>query len=951
MKRNYPKKVLAVVLSCAMLFSSLSICNTTTMADLTTEQMVADASYNLALRKTITANPSRQEGSEAGLSDGKFDGDHAATTFGTMGTYYLIDLGQAYEASGIDQIVVGYKEFSDGDVPTKGYKIQYSVDGVNYTDVKEVTAADVTSQITADNLIEVENVSGATGAVRYIKLLYPDSYTWGIQAREIAVLDTNQDAQTAVIEKCDEAAGVTVSSTAYNSVTYNIIAGENQENYVYIVYLDGKTAIGSGVNAGTDYTVTGIDGGLHTLTVVAIDNGKISDGITSDAVTVADISELITNKKNIANRNNNRLASIYSVSAFYDGHSISTAQVALDGKITSGEGTDVAMRTASGAPQSFVVDLGNYYTPSEFDQAILGYTNPRTYASDTRIEFSRNGIEYTVVGESTGYVCKKDNTGTADINAFKLDKLADYTDTAVRFVKVTLTGGTNGWGYVINEFGLTVNTETPNIVTPDVTEAADLIVVADGLEKIKYTVVAAEGQDEGYSYSVKIDGEVVNENAAAGTEYIFEGLEAGEHTVTVSASHDGWVSTGLSKSVVVDGYVNYVASSLNLAYKNIHTDVTVTCDNDNLPPNYLEGSQEISAGVQAVCNGVYTDYGHHTGYLQTRPDSDEANIDYDLGKDYAPTDIHSVISMYESANNAATEYEILFSGDGKNYEQVFYVKDAKYKKFMNDVLDVGKYTQETVRYVKYHIITGNYGRHYNADGSINYGSTGYHLCELAVMGKETLLPEKVTNITVTSPEYNKIIVTWTDVVDTNCTYNVYMDGIALDINIPVGVQTKEFTVPAGNHKIVIGTSINGFENKSAGVFVVVEEETTTLPPTTTQAPIVKPTTTSTETVAQTTTAPKTVTVGKTKVLKAKVGKKKISLTLKKVKGAKGYRIKYSTSKKFKKAKMKTVKKNKVIIKKLKKGKVYYFKVQAFTKVNGVKVYGKWSAGKKSKKVK
>ena len=99
------------------------------------------------------------------------------------------------------------------------------------------------------------------------------------------------------------------------------------------------------------------------------------------------------------------------------------------------------------------------------------------------------------------------------------------------------------------------------------------------------------------------------------------------------------------------------------------------------------------------------------------------------------------------------------------------------------------------------------------------------------------------------------------------------------------------------------------------------------------------------------TSIKTVKVGKTKILKAKAGKKRVSLTLKKIKGAKGYRIKYSTSKKFKKAKTKFIKKNKVTIKKLKKGKIYYFKAQAYKKVNGVNVYGKWSARKASKKVK
>ena len=91
--------------------------------------------------------------------------------------------------------------------------------------------------------------------------------------------------------------------------------------------------------------------------------------------------------------------------------------------------------------------------------------------------------------------------------------------------------------------------------------------------------------------------------------------------------------------------------------------------------------------------------------------------------------------------------------------------------------------------------------------------------------------------------------------------------------------------------------------------------------------------------------------GQTKITKAKVGKKKISLKYKKVKGAKGYRIRYSTNKKFKKAKTIFVKKTKVTIKKLIKGKRYYIKVQAYKVVNGEKVYGAYCKKVRSKKVK
>ena len=329
-EKKLSKKVLAVVLSCAMVFSSITICEITAKADLTTEEMVADATYNLALNKTVTANPSKQEGSEAKLTDGtlgKGPGEQAATTFTTAGTYYLLDLGQTYDASGIDQIVISYKEYNEGDIPVNGYKIQYSADSVNFVDVKTVSATDFKSQITKEpeNLVEIQDVSDVTGKVRYVKLFYPDSYTWGIQATEIAVLDTDLNAQVVEVEKCDDASAVTVTPSLYNTIIYNITAGANQEDYVYMVYLDGTKKIGHAVSVGTDYTVTGVDGGSHTLSVIAVYDGKLSEGITSESFSVTDISTLVSDVKNVANKRNNPLASIYSVSNLYEGHTLTSA--------------------------------------------------------------------------------------------------------------------------------------------------------------------------------------------------------------------------------------------------------------------------------------------------------------------------------------------------------------------------------------------------------------------------------------------------------------------------------------------------------------------------------------------------------------------------------------------------------------------------------------------------
>lgn len=71
------------------------------------------------------------------------------------------------------------------------------------------------------------------------------------------------------------------------------------------------------------------------------------------------------------------------------------------------------------------------------------------------------------------------------------------------------------------------------------------------------------------------------------------------------------------------------------------------------------------------------------------------------------------------------------------------------------------------------------------------------------------------------------------------------------------------------------------------------------------------------------------------------------VSLKKLNNVDGYEIQYSLNKKFKKAKTKTItiksaKKVKVTIKKLKSGKKYYLRARGY-KFDGVKKHtGKWS---------
>ena len=92
----------------------------------------------------------------------------------------------------------------------------------------------------------------------------------------------------------------------------------------------------------------------------------------------------------------------------------------------------------------------------------------------------------------------------------------------------------------------------------------------------------------------------------------------------------------------------------------------------------------------------------------------------------------------------------------------------------------------------------------------------------------------------------------------------------------------------------------------------------------------------------------------TKITALKPGKKKMTVSWDAVTDADGYEIQYGLKKKEKKCKVATVNgatTASTTIKKLKKGKKYFFRIRTFKTVNGTTVYSTWSPWKKSKKVK
>lgn len=94
-----------------------------------------------------------------------------------------------------------------------------------------------------------------------------------------------------------------------------------------------------------------------------------------------------------------------------------------------------------------------------------------------------------------------------------------------------------------------------------------------------------------------------------------------------------------------------------------------------------------------------------------------------------------------------------------------------------------------------------------------------------------------------------------------------------------------------------------------------------------------------------------VAVKKPSKLSFTAKKDTVKVTIKAVKGATGYQVQYSTSKKLtsKTTKSKITKKNSYTLKNLKSNTTYYVRVRSYTlDENGKKVYSKWTSIKKVK---
>ena len=404
-----------------------------TVLPITVEEMVADGQFNIGLGKNVVALPNKQNGeggSESDITDGNFEGKHIATAFATTGTSYTLDLGDAYDSATIDKLVVKYKENNGGDTPVNGYEIQYSTNGVDFETVKKVTGYSVKDACENKNCVDTQDMTGVTGAVRYIRFYYPEAYTWGVQVREIAALSTEKNAKKAELQYCDDPAEVTVKSDKYCQITYTIKAGENQDDYKYMVYLNNNL-VGDRVTAGT-YTIDNLDAGTYTVKVVSYYNKLTSKGISKEVkVDDGSLKDYINTVRNISK------GAKITVDKVYEGEGNQDVSSLTDGIVSDNNG--VCVHTEHGAQTATInMDLGENYLISNIEEFLIAFKADNTYAKTYTVEFSADGQNFQEM------INVKD-AKYKDVMENKIDP-STYNYDTVRYVRVKLNDGSYSWG-------------------------------------------------------------------------------------------------------------------------------------------------------------------------------------------------------------------------------------------------------------------------------------------------------------------------------------------------------------------------------------------------------------------------------------------------------------------------------------------------------------------------
>ena len=420
------------------------------------DNMVENRFYNLALGRDLFVSSERSANSQKQrATDGQF-GNQDGTVLqlgedADKKIWVTVDLGAYYKASELDEVYVAYKNGDQGAnigvLDEQPYTIEVSKDNENWETVvtRTITAEDgyddTTHHATIDKINESSPVQAASLApdkadmyVRYVKVSYTSLGNWGKHISEIAVLDTDKNAEA---YEGDHVPAPTFTAEAGddNTIIVNITpAADAQEGTKYAIYVDGE--LKTTVDSVTDPIIlTDMDRGSYQITVAAVHDGYYSE--KAEAVTVEVTGEVSIGK--MVNDPLYNMALSKDLTLSYDRVGEGNKANLNDGNISSPNTSYAAIVGAAEGygnnnPGYVIVDLGNYYDASMIDKIMVQYRNEQTDTGVlTRaysIQYSTNKEDwYTAVKEKTvsEYTASPENSTIDEVSA---------VEGAVRYIKI-----------------------------------------------------------------------------------------------------------------------------------------------------------------------------------------------------------------------------------------------------------------------------------------------------------------------------------------------------------------------------------------------------------------------------------------------------------------------------------------------------------------------------------
>ena len=788
------RRTLAIALSLSMVFTGFMFSPAKVSADTLTQDEIDSIAgngtmTNLALNVDATVYPGVAEGNKANLTNGNFSGHCALSSgWGYSGeAYAIIDLGNYYKAESLDEIILAYKDMATNDtVAGRTYNIQYSVDQSAWTTV--YTSGTVAAEDLAPDKCTIDDVSVYQDTVRFVKIDYPSLPTYGIQLTEIAVLAA--DPELAPMDTCDDPAGVSAESVGLGQITFNITAGEDQEDYTYAAMLDGPsgTILNANCAAGVDYTYE-VPGGNHRIFVQSHKGTAISDGIYSSQVTVNTYeTEVADSDWNYAYGRSVTLSSGASTEP-----AGAPATRVTDGTISGGNDNYITSDKGQ-AGSWFTIDLQSVWKASSFEticvwfRSNVGGTFPEN--GGMKFQYSTDGEDFVDVATLTQaeFTAQK---GTQQ-NPFRImGDVSGLTEGVVRFVRVYFPNSV-AYGAQITEIGVyDIDGDAEEAEVETVTDPADFTAAATDYNEIS-GVITPDVDQEDYTYSIFLNGQLKAEGLTGGA-YTLSGVAEGTYDVTVKSYKDGFFSHGLTVSgVTVEDGFTYTHTTGSGVYD----------DTSEYGFNLVtkDGATRDGVSATASAGNATSAIDYKAGTRWETPGSDPQWITVDLG---AVKTVKAFEAWWETASSK--DFTIDVSTDGQTFKTVATVTGAA----------SGNNRRDTI--VLKEAANARYVRLYATARTTGYG---HSIWEIAIYDGQ-VVPDNYMDVTDykaqgTYPtETGKIFAGWFEDADFTTPY-MENTGSAYAKFIDEDVLTTKFQIATDDTAVRFLSSVDGMDYEEVG---------------------------------------------------------------------------------------------------------------------------------------